>query len=371
MSHTFITPNKVITGVDCFDELGRESAGLGTRALLVTGKTAIKAAGIAGRAVSLLRDQSVDSVLFAEAEPEPDILTVDAGRKACGDGGCDLVVGIGGGSALDVAKAIAGLANEPAPTEEYHEGREIKEDGLPCVAVPTTSGTGTEVTKNSVLTNGRRKVKKSIRADSMVPPVAIVDPRLTVTMPPHITAHTGLDALTQAIESFLSKNATPLTEGLSLHAVRLICASLEQAVQDGDDLRARESMSYGSLMAGLALANARLGVVHGIAHPLGARYGIPHGLVCGILLPPAMRLNSTVSREKLDLISQIVGQDAITFVEGLLERVGVPADLREYNLAEEDFPAIVAESMPSGSLKANPKTVAEQDVLEILKQVMG
>jgi len=371
MSDLFITPARILTGVGCFSELGKEAAALAESALVVTGRRAMRKAGVVGRARKLLADADVAARLFEDAPPEPDAASVDRAREACRESGAGVVIGIGGGSAIDVAKAAAGLFNEYAPTAEFLRGREILTPGIPLVAVPTTAGTGTEATTNSVLVDTERRIKKSIRHDSMMPAVALVDPQLTATCPPRVTAYSGMDALTQAIESFVSAHATPVTEPLAIEGVRLVSRSLEIAVANGSDIAARSDCAYGSLITGMAFANSRLGVVHGVAHPLGVRYGIPHGLVCGVLLPVALRLNRPHISDKYPRLCKAVGGDVIDFAADLGRRVGLPQDFSQYNIPRSDFPGIIAHAMASASLKANPKKITEKDVEWLLEEVVG
>ena len=192
--------------------------------------------------------------------------------------------------------------------------------------------------------------------------MALLDPELTVSVPPRLTAYSGVDALTQAIESFVSIHSTPLTKALSLYATRLLKNSVAQAFDDGGNMEARTDAAYGSLMAGMALAN-------GIAHPLGVRYNIPHGLVCGVLLPHVMEMNAAYAKSEFSELEAIFGEDPLTFIKKLLERLGMPARLTDFGLKESEFEVIVSESMPSGSLKANPKRVEPEDVVMILEKV--
>lgn len=369
MAETFITAGKIITGCKSIDVVGKECVQFGKHCLLVTGARSMKRAGITDHVIDLLKKEGVETTLFSGIANEPTVDDVDTGRKLLQEHSCDVVIGLGGGSAIDTAKAIAGLAFETEPTEIFLEGKEITNKGLPFVAIPTTAGTGSEVTPNSVIIHPRKVEKKSIRSSLFLARVVIVDPELTYSMPRTLTAHTGMDALTQAIESFISIHATPITEALSVEAFRLIARSLVIAYQNGADRMAREDMAYGSLMAGMALANARLGVVHGIAHPIGARYHLPHGLVCGVLLPHAMRLNAEAAKEKFDALSSMLGKNVITFVENLVDTLGIPKTLAACRIEPTDFPAIIKESMPSGSLKANPKKVTEADVEKILREI--
>ncbi len=369
MSHIFLSAPKIITGAGTLQSLKEAAPNLGHCALLVTGRSALKKAGVTDRALDLLSQVGLSVTLFDQVEAEPDVTTIDRARKLCREETSDLVIGLGGGSVLDAAKVLAGLAGEQAPTEAFHRGQSISRPGLPFIAIPTTSGTGAEVTPNGVITDRKELVKKSIRDHSFLARVVILDPELTLSLPPALTAYTGMDALTQAIESFTSINASLLTDALAFESARLILGSLQRAYEDGSDLEAREKMAYGSLLAGLALANARLGAVHGLAHPLGVRYRIPHGLVCAILLPAVMKMNAEAACDKYARLSEIVGEDIVTHVEKLSARLKLPSNFAAHHIPESDFPKLVAESMPSGSLKANPKKVTEEDLYHILKQL--
>ena len=367
---TFTTVDRIVTGPGCFEELGALAASLGRRALLVTGARAMRAAGVTDRACRLLRASGVEPVLFDQVDGEPTDEHVDAARRLCVEQRCDIVIGLGGGSALDAAKAVAALANASAPTSDYVKGRTADAAvPLPCIAVPTTSGTGAEATPNAVITCPAVPLKSSIRGSGLLPKVAIVDPDLTLTCPLHVTAAAGMDALTQAIESYVSIHATPLTDALAFSAAELLLGHLAAACADGADHAARAACSHGSLMAGIALANARLGVVHGIAHPVGARYGVPHGVCCAILLAPSIRLNRAAARAKYDRLSAAAGLDIEQAVLRLLDATGLPRTLAAWSIPEADFPLIAAESMPSGSLKANPKKVTEADIIRLLREV--
>ena len=369
MSFIFRVPERIVHGAGSIDSLGDEASRLGKKALLVTGRGAVERSGIADRMRRALARAGVEHEEFSGVEPEPEGTFVDGGRTVRSNAGCDLVVAAGGGSVLDVGKAIAALANEEAETAEFLRGQAIRVTGVPCIAVPTTSGTGAEVTPNSVICDRSVPVKKSIRGLGILPRVALLDPELTVSVPPKMTAYSGMDALTQAVESLVSIHATLLTRALSLHAVRLLKDSLVAAFEEGTNMQARTDAAYGSLMAGMALANARAGVVHGIAHPLGVRYDIPHGLVCGVLLPHAMGLNAAYAASDFEELESIFGGNPVELVTKLLKRLNMPTSLKEFGLKETDFDLVARESMPSGSLKANPKKIEPADVVEILRKV--
>jgi alcohol dehydrogenase class IV len=368
---SFTTAREIITGVGSIRCLGQKAAAFGRNVLLVTGRKAMRRSGTLDEVLTLLDEAGVEVATFEEVEHDPDVATVDAARIFCREMKCDVVIGLGGGSAMDAAKAIAGLAKEASPTKAYYDGAAATQPGLPLIEVPTTAGTGAEVTKNAVLSHRAAGTKKSIRAESMMPAVAVVDPNLTASCSPEITAAAGMDALAQAIEAFTSVNATPLTDGLAFDAATRLIQWLEAAYDDGKHIQAREQCAYASLMAGMALANARLGAVHGMAHPLGARYGLEHGVVCALLMPHVMRINRGHVGDKYDRLSQAAGSDIVEFVDGLVKRFGLRSALKKVTIPREDFPAIIAESLPSGSLKANAKKFTAADVQAALDGLLS
>jgi alcohol dehydrogenase class IV len=268
---------------------------------------------------------------------------------------------------MDVGKAAAALAGEQAPTAEFHGPRGIVRPGLPHVAVATTAGTGTEATRNSVLTDPAHRLKKSIRGDGLLPAVAIVDPELTLACPPDVTAAAGMDALVQAVESLLSVHAVPSTEALSLAAVGMIVRHLPGAWADGTDLAARAAMAEASHMAGLAMGSARLGAVHGLAHPIGLCTGLPHGVVCAALMRPVLERNRAAAPAKYGRLRQAMGAEPDAAWRGLLGRLGLPATLGPYPDADWER-AIIDYAVASGSSRANPAPVDEAFVRGVLHE---
>lgn len=355
-------------GPGSVEHLGAEAARLGRRALLVTGRRALREAGITDRLIGLLDGAGVAAAVFDDVPPEPDVEAVDRARGRIRQMACDLVVEAGGGSAMDAGKAAAALALSDAATAEYHRGQELPPEGLPHIAVPTTAGSGAEVTPNAVLINHADGLKKSVRGEALLPHVCIVDAALTLTCPPALTAASGMDALSQAIESYLSIHATPETEKTSLEAARLIVPSLPVAYARGDDLAARSAMCEGSYKAGLALAAARLGAVHGLAHPVGLFYGLPHGVVCAALLPHVLRLNRAAVGEKYARLGEAVGADPVAKVEQLLGVLSLPEHIGPYPDARREK-AIMDYALPSGSGRANPVPVDEAYVRQVLRAV--
>jgi alcohol dehydrogenase class IV len=263
----FQAPGKIFAGAGTIDRLSSEAAALGSRALLVTGRKSLEATGALNRIRAELTSAGLHIVRFNDLRGEPDIADVDRARAIIRESMLDVVIAVGGGSIIDLVKAAGALAGENKPTRAFHEGRVIENRGAPIIACPTTSGTGAEVTPNAVLTDRENDLKKSIRGDGLFPRVAIVDSDLTLSSPPSITAACGMDAFTQAVESFLSVKSFPLTDALSGRAAVLIATHLADAGRNGQDRRAREALAWGSLLAGLAFASARLGAVHGMAHP--------------------------------------------------------------------------------------------------------
>jgi len=270
----------IVFGTGIIEQAGQWCAQLGSKALLVTGRSSLSRSGWLDEIVSNLSDHGVAATVFEGAEPEPSVSTVQAGCEMLWEADCDLVIAVGGGSSLDVGKAIGALAGEPGEAAEYQRGRQITEPGVPIVAVPTTSGTGSEVTPNAVLTDQERGVKASLRGDGLIPKVAIVDPQLTLTLPPSATAFAGIDAFTQALEGFTSTGANLITDQFAAEALVHLAGAIRTAYTDGDDLTAREHMSLGSLLAGIGFASSRLGLVHGLAHPIGVASATDGSAAC-------------------------------------------------------------------------------------------
>ncbi|MBT3375127.1 MAG: iron-containing alcohol dehydrogenase [Lentisphaerae bacterium] len=289
--------------------------------------------------------------------------------------GANVVVAVGGGSAIDAAKAAAVLTHADGTVDDYFHGRHsIDGPGLPVVALPTTAGTGAEITKNSVLTDTEANVKKSLRSPHMVPFAAIVDPELTVTMPPALTAESGMDALTQAIEAFISLNAHAASSALAAKATRLLLDSLPAAWRDGGDRLARTAVAEGSLLSAMAFSQSGLGAVHGLAHPLGLALNLAHGRTCAILLPHILRWNAPTCDEQLQELATLTGRPSASAltreVEVLCEQLEIPTDFSQHGLHESHEEAILR-NCRSGSMKANPRPLTDDDVRALLKTLAG
>jgi alcohol dehydrogenase class IV len=372
---TLRSPNEVIFGTGCRAQTGAQAAFYGHHALLVTGRHFALASGLTAELTASLQAAGVRVTPFAQVEAEPSLATVERGRAAFQSAGCDLVVAAGGGSALDAGKAIGALATCRESVAHYFAGAAIPGPGHPIIALPTTSGTGAEVTPNAVFTDPATCHKASLRGPSLMPRVALVDPEVTVPLPPEQTAWSGLDALTQAIEAYTSRGAHGVSDSLAREATGQISASLARAVAAGDDLEARSALARGSLLAGLALASARLGLVHGLAHPLGALYHLPHGQVCGLLLPTVMRFNLPVAGSKYAELAAAMGLAAtpealIEAVQRLAAAVGVTGQLGPHGLREADFPRLIPPTLASGSTQHNPRAVDEAAVRQLLSELI-
>lgn len=373
--YEFRLPTVIHFGWGAVEKLGPEAARLGKRALLVTGRSAMKTTGVGERVTKLLTSAGVEVIPFSGIESDPRSATVDRGGAVAKAEGCDLVVGLGGGSPMDAARAIAAMAVLEGSILDYLRGKPIDRPGLPLINIATTSGTASEITPISVILDEARALKFGIKSAYWFAKVAITDPELTVSMPPSLTAATGLDALTHAIESYLSTGATPPSESLAIRAVQLIGAHLPAACADGGNRAAREGMSMGSMLAGMAFANSGLGLVHGLVHPIGARHGLSHGSACGRLLPYVMRFNRPAVEGKLsDVGAALTGnpsataEEAIHAVEQLLATVGVPRGLADIAIPDADMPSLAKDGLLSGAVRTNPRPVSEEESRAILEE---
>ncbi len=380
----FATATRILYGRGVLDRAGSIAADLGRRALVVTGASPARAEGLV---------RALDAAGVAPhglAVPgEPTVGLVRDGIERAREAGCDLVVGFGGGSAIDTAKAIAAMLGEGGDLFDHLEvvgaGRPLGHQALPWIAIPTTAGTGSEVTRNAVLASPEHHLKVSLRSPLMLARVALVDPALTDSLPPAVTAGSGLDALTQLVEPFTSSRATPITDAICRDGMRLAARSLLRAYEGGaGDVRsARDDMSLAALFGGLALANAGLGAAHGFAAPIGGAFTAPHGAICGRLLPAVVDVNVRALRQRApgaealgryDEIARIVtgradaaAPDAVAWLAGLVEALGVPG-LASYGITSADIPGLVERASGASSMQANPIRLAAEELTEILER---
>jgi alcohol dehydrogenase len=367
----FIGPKKILFGKGTIEKIGEEMRVFGRRVMLVCGRKSMRRSGVLEKVESLLRSNNLEIILYESVPPEPSLQVVDEGLKRAREYGCEVVVGLGGGSVMDVAKAVAGLFRDGGKAIDYQSGRKIEVEGVPFVAVPTTSGTGAEVTYNAVILNEEERAKRSIRDPSLMASLVIVDPLLTLSLPPELTAITGIDTLTHLIEGYTSKQANPITDALAVKGLSLVGKYLKKVVMDGDDICAREGMSLASLLGGMVLANAGLGAVHGLAASLGALGEIPHGLACALLLPYIIEYNYKEVSSRYEKINELLfgkGKDLSATVETLLQNIGIQVGLARIGIQEKSLEEIARKV--SSSIRYNPREASFEDLIHILKKAM-
>jgi len=380
----FATATRIIFGAGTLREVGPLAAGMGNRALVVTGRTIERATPL----LDALTTQRIVTVTFSVAG-EPTTEVARLGTQRARESDCDLVIGFGGGSVLDSGKAIAALLTNGGVPLDYLEvigrGQPLSQPSAPYIAIPTTAGTGAEVTRNAVLASPEHQVKVSLRSPLMLPRLALVDPELTHSLPPEVTASTGLDALTQVMEPYVSNRANPLTDALCREGMRRAARSLRRAYENGDDAAAREDMALTSLFGGLALANAKLGAVHGCAGPIGGMFPAPHGAVCARLLPHVMAVNVRALKERspgsealrrYDEIARILtgneeatADDGVAWVQELCQALQVPS-LASYGMTPADLTVVIEKASVASSMQGNPIQLTPDEMREILTQAL-
>lgn len=379
---SFTGAKKVVFGNGSFDELVehiKESGG--NNPLIVLDKN-LSESGFREKVSAILDRGGIKYSIFDRVEAEPALELADEGTEIALKGGCDAVVGIGGGSAMDVAKAVAVLAANKGKAVDYLGLNKVPGRGLPKIMVPTTAGTGSEVTFTSVFVRKDLEKKEGMNSPYLYPELALLDPELTLSLPPEPTAATGIDALCHAIESYTSINSSPMSELVSLEAIDLISANLRTCVHDGSNLEARGQMLLGSLYAGLGLANAGVGAAHSLSYPLGGKYGISHGLANTIMLPPIMEFNLPAALEKFAVIAAVMGEQtedlplrdaaylAVEAVEALIEDCGIYTGLEDLGIPEDAFPELAEIAMTvARPLENNPRKVTVEDAIEIYEQI--
>jgi alcohol dehydrogenase class IV len=384
MRFEFGTATRIIFGPGTFGEVGKLAREFGDRAVVVTNLEPAAVEPLAGR----LRESGLHCSLFG-VRGEPEIETVRRGVAQAKQENCGVVVSIGGGSALDAGKAIAAMLTNPGELLDYLEvvgrGKALTQPGAPFMAIPTTAGTGAEVTRNAVLASPEHKFKVSLRSPFLLARVALVDPELTYDLPPAITASTGLDALTQVIEPYVCSRPNPMTDALCVDGIRRAARSLQTAFEKGRDPVARLDMSVASLFGGLALANAGLGAVHGFTAPIGGQFHAPHGAVCAALLPHVMEANVRALRQRqpaaeplrrFDEVARLVTGSAtataeagIEWVRKLVTNLKIPK-LGQYGLKREHTAELVGKASQASSMKANPITLTPDELDWILEHAL-
>lgn len=375
---TFTGAKKIIFGRGAFEGIAGAIGELGGTKPCIVIDGQVARSGMAARTAELLDGSGLEYVLFDRIDGEPPLEIADEGAQLIRDANADIVIGIGGGSAMDAAKAMAVLARGNDRAEQYLGLDRVPGPGLPTIMVPTTAGTGSEVTFTAVFIRNDLRKKEGMNSPFLYPDIALLDPLLTLSVPPAVTASTGIDAFCHAFESFTSRQASPMSGLFSLEAIRLIAENLRTCVHNGADADAREGMLLGSLYAGLGLANAGVTAVHSLSYPLGGRYGIPHGLANTVLLPAVMRFNLPAALEKYAVVAETMGEPvedcslreaamyAVDAVEELISDCGVDSTLETLGIARDDFTEIAEQAMKvSRPLENNPRALSPEDAREI------
>lgn len=376
----FMTSDRILFERDGIRNIGKLAKPFGKKALIVSGGRGEVASEIS----DYLKVEGIASAFF-KVLTEPSLDTMKIGLDLARNEKCDMVIACGGGSAIDSGKIIAAMMNNEGEILSYleviGEGKNLTHPSAPCIAIPTTAGTGAEVTKNAVISSDEHKVKVSLRSPYMYPDLVLLDPMLTLSMPKTVTASTGLDALTQVIEPFVSHLSNPMTDAFCREGMRLASHSLRKAYDNGDDIGAREQMLLASLFGGIALANAKLGAVHGFAGVIGGMYGIPHGIVCAGLLPYSIESNvkaleerekDNVALGKYKEVSEILTgdreatiQDGMDWIKDLCTHLSIPK-FKDLGMKKEDFPEIIEKSMGASSMKGNPIVLTREELEDML-----
>lgn len=376
----FATAQQIIFGAGKASAIASYAQQLGERALVISGRSN-------PRVEALVAQWQTQGWVAANlvVSGEPSVGTVLEGTENARQASCDFIIAIGGGSVIDTGKAIAALLTNPGDPLDYLEvigrGQPLQIPSAPLIAAPTTAGTGAEVTRNAVLSVPSHQIKVSLRSPTMLPRLALIDPEMTYSMPPELTASTGLDALTQCIEPLVSNQANPISDGIAREGIRAAARSLLCAYQDGSNAEARNDMALASLCGGLALANAKLGAVHGFAGVLGGMFPIPHGVVCARLLPYVMasnvaaiaaRASGSTYRERFDQVGQLLtgestanAHDAVEWIQTLCAALNVPP-LSSFGISADDFDLVIAKSKQASSMKGNPIPLSDQELRQIL-----
>jgi 1,3-propanediol dehydrogenase/alcohol dehydrogenase len=375
----FQCPKKIIYGKNTVNVIGSEAAVFGNKAMIVTGKHSSKKTGALDKVYDSLKNQRVDPVIFNKVESDPSVFTVREGVKVGKEEKVDFIVALGGGSAMDAAKAISMVIGNGGDILDY-EKTQPKTYGIPIIAVPTTAGTGSEVSKFSIITDTERKIKMLISSNFIIPEIAILDPLLTMMMPPQVTAATGMDAFTHAIEAYISKAAQPMSDTFAIKAIKIISSNISRSVLKGD-IEAREKMLLGQMYAGLAFSNASTALVHSMSRPLGAYYKVPHGMANAILLTEVMKFNRASCAEKFKVIAEAMGENvegksvreasliAVDTIRSIFLDTGLPVSLKEVGVDKNNFRKMAEDAMESKTTALNPRKPTVEQLVEIYEKI--
>ncbi|HFD2030246.1 TPA: L-threonine dehydrogenase [Clostridium perfringens] len=382
MSYKFFMPAISLMGADCLKDAGEQVVELGfKKALIVTDKV-LGQIGIVKKVTDVLDNKSIEYAIYDETKPNPTVKNVNDGLALLKEKECDFVISLGGGSAHDCAKGIALLATNGGEIKDYEGVDKSKKPQLPMVGINTTAGTGSEMTLFAIITDEERHIKMALVDKHLTPIIAVNDPMLMLAMPKSLTAATGMDALTHAIEAYVSTSATPITDACAEKAIELISNYLVNAVENGEDVEARDMMAYAEYLAGMAFNNASLGYVHAMAHQLGGFYNLPHGVCNAILLPHVQEYNKATSASRLAKIAKIMGGNiegltdeqgadlCIDMIKSLSQTVGIPEGLGVLGVKESDFETLATNALNDACSLTNPRKGNLEEVIAIFKKAM-
>jgi alcohol dehydrogenase class IV len=382
---TFYNPTRIIFAEGAAGEIGPHAAQLGAKRVMVISDPGVVRAGLTAPVVDSIANAGLDAEVYQQVEPDPRIEIVERALQAFHDHECDLFVAVGGGSSMDTAKAAAILATNPGRLRSYEGWEKFPNQPAPLFAVPTTVGTASEVTPFLVITDSEAKFKFTIGSPLAAPRIAFLDPLLVLGLPGNVTAATGMDALTHAIESYTSLLSTPISEGLALHAIRLLAGNIRAAVANSANVQAMTAMLIGANVAGLAFSNTRLGNVHAMAHPLGAFWHIPHGVANALMLPHVMEFNTPACPTKMVEIAQALGEPVATLaaagateydlalraaaaVRRLETDIGIPASLSDLGVDKASIPDMAQDAMKSANIAINPRKTTINEIIGLFER---
>lgn len=382
MSYKFFMPAISLMGADCLKDAGDQLGELGfKKALIVTDKV-LGQIGIVKKVTDVLDNKNIEYAIYDETKPNPTVKNVNDGLALLKEKECDFVISLGGGSAHDCAKGIALLATNGGEIKDYEGVDKSKKPQLPMVGINTTAGTGSEMTLFAIITDEERHIKMALVDKHLTPIIAVNDPMLMLAMPKSLTAATGMDALTHAIEAYVSTAATPITDACAEKAIELISNYLVNAVENGQDVEARDMMAYAEYLAGMAFNNASLGYVHAMAHQLGGFYNLPHGVCNEILLPHVQEYNKSTSASRLAKIAKIMGGNiegltdeqgadlCIDMIKSLSQTIGIPEGLGVLGVKESDFETLATNALNDACSLTNPRKGNLEEVIAIFKKAM-
>lgn len=380
MTYTYLNPKVALMGAGCVKEIGKHAKDLGgTKALIVSGKSK-HGEKLALDIYKILEASGLEAVIFAGADPNPTDTSAMEGAEIYRKENCNMIIAVGGGSPMDCAKAVGIVVYNGGMINDYEGVGKVTKGTPPLITVNTTAGTASEMTSFTIITDTKRHIKMAIVDPRITPDVAVNDPELMVSMPPALTAATGMDALTHAVEAYVSTMATPTTDAAAIKAIELISKYLREAVAHGEDLRARDMMAHAEYLAGIAFNNASLGYVHSMAHQLGGLYDLPHGVCNAILLPYVEAYNKQVVPERFADIAKAMGENigglspeeaadkAIDAIKKLAADIGIPSGLKELGAKEEDLELLAEHAMQDVCRLTNPRELSKEEIIEIYRK---